>query len=151
MRRWSRWVRDDDGSAALEFITVGVILLVPLVYLVITLGTMQEHLLGVEAAARHTARVIGQAPDAAAAAARGDAVLANVVEEYGMDADRVQVSLSCTPAGAACPSSGATVIVTVSTRVSLPFVPPVFGLEQAASIPLEAAAAQKVSRLWGTD
>jgi hypothetical protein len=29
---------DDDGSAALEFIAVGVILLVPLVYLIIALG-----------------------------------------------------------------------------------------------------------------
>lgn len=158
MRRWSRWARsergraaDDDGSAALEFITVGVILLVPLVYLVITLGTMQQHLLGVEAAARHTARVIGQAPDAATAAARGDAVLANVVDEYGLDAGSVQVAVTCTPSGAECPSSGATVVVAVSTRVSLPFVPPIFGLEKAASIPLEAAAAQKVSRLWGAD
>ena len=58
--------------------------------------------------------------------------------------------MSCSPAGAACPSAGATVIVTVTTRVSLPFVPPIFGLDKAASIPLEAAAAQKVSRLWGT-
>ena len=33
MHRWSRWVRNDDGSAALEFIAVGVILLVPLVML----------------------------------------------------------------------------------------------------------------------
>ena len=28
MRRWSHWVKNDDGSAALEFITIGVILLV---------------------------------------------------------------------------------------------------------------------------
>lgn len=150
MRRWSRWVRNEDGSAALEFITVGVIFLVPLVYLVITLGTVQEQLLGVEAAARHTARVIGQADDAATAAANSDALLANVIDEYGMDAARVEVSVSCTPSVAECPSAGATVIVTVSTFVSLPLVPPIFGLDTAASIPLQAAAAQKVSRLWGT-
>ena len=79
MRRWNRWARNDEGSAALEFITVGVILLVPLAYLVITLGAVQETLLGAEAAARHTARVIGQAEDAGAAAERGDAVLAGVI------------------------------------------------------------------------
>lgn len=151
MRRWSRWGRDDDGSAALEFIAVGVIFLVPLVYLVITLGAVQEQLLGVEAAARHTARVIGQADDAAMAAKNSDVLMTNVIDEYGMDASRVEVSVSCTPSGSECPAAGATVIVTVSTFVSLPLVPPIFGLDTAASIPLQAAAAQKVSRLWGTE
>lgn len=151
MRRWSLWARNDDGSAALEFITVGVILLVPLAYLVLTLGAVQENLLGAEAAARHTARVMGQAEGAAMAAERGDAVLAGVIEEYGMDAASVAVSVTCTPAGSECPTAGATVIVTVSTHVSLPFVPEVFGLDRATSIPLEAAAAQKVLRLWGAE
>lgn len=150
MLRWRLWATNDEGSAALEFITAGVILLVPLAYLVITLGAVQESLLGVEAAARHTARVIGQADDVDSAAANSDAVLASVMDEYGLDAGSIEVSMSCSPAGIACPSAGATVIVTVSTRVSLPFVPPIFGLDKAASIPLEAAAAQKVSRLWGT-
>ncbi|MGB3374763.1 MAG: TadE family protein, partial [Microbacterium sp.] len=68
-----RLLVDDAGSAALEFITVGVLLLVPLVYLVLALGAIQEQTLGVEAAARHTARVIGQAADASTATARGDA------------------------------------------------------------------------------
>ena len=40
MRRRSRSMTDDDGSAALEFIAVGVILLVPLVYLIIALGAV---------------------------------------------------------------------------------------------------------------
>lgn len=149
MRRSSRWVTNDDGSAALEFITVGVILLVPLVYLVIALGVIQEQTLGVEAAARHTARVISQAPDVPTAEVRSDAVLAGVVAEYGMDADAVRVGMTCVPAGVDCPSAGATVIVTVATRVSLPFVPPVFGLDRIAAIPVEASSAQKMSRLWG--
>ncbi|WP_460797646.1 TadE family protein [Microbacterium sp. GXF0217] len=149
MRRSSRWAGDEDGSAALEFIVVGVILLVPLVYLVLALGTVQEQTLGAEAAARHTARAMGQGPDAPSAAARGDAIVAEVVEEYGMDPAAVQVVVACTPASAVCPAPGATVIVTVTTRVSLPFVPPVLGLDQATAIPVEAAAAQKISRVWG--
>ena len=42
---------DDDperGSAALEFIVVGLLMLVPLVYLVVTLGLIQGQSLGVE-------------------------------------------------------------------------------------------------------
>lgn len=158
MRRWSRWARNDpsdarasgeEGSAALEFIVVGIILLVPLAYLVIALGTVQQHTLGVEASARHTARVIGQAPDATAATSRSEAVLANVIEEYGLDAGSVEFAVACAPEGAGCPEPGATVIVSVSARVSLPFVPPILGLDRAATIPVEASAAQKVSRLWG--
>lgn len=140
----------DEGSAALEFIVVGVLLLVPLVYLVLALGAVQEQTLGAEAAARHTARVIGQAENAEAASAGGEAVLANVVREYGMDAEAVQVGIDCTPAAASCPSPGATVVVTVRTRVSLPFMPPIFGLDDLAAIPIEAQSAQKVSRLWGS-
>ncbi|MGO2747861.1 TadE family protein [Microbacterium sp.] len=149
MRRWNLWATDDEGTAVLEFLTVGVILLVPLAYLVLTLGAVQETMLGAEAAARHTARVIGQAENADAAAESGDAMLASVIDEYGMDAADVEVSVTCNPGGAECPAAGATVIVTVSTHVSLPFVPEIFGLERATQIPLQAAAAQKVSRLWG--
>ncbi|WP_223628504.1 TadE family protein [Microbacterium sp. EST19A] len=151
MHRLRAWATNEDGSAALEFITVGVILLVPLVYLVIALGAIQEQTLGAEAAARHTARAIAMAPDAAAATADGEAVLAGIIEEYGLDPDAVDVSLSCSPAGVDCPSAGATLIVTVAARVHLPLVPPVFGLERATSIAVQAEAAQKVSRLWGSE
>lgn len=149
MHRRRAWATDDEGSAALEFITVGVILLVPLVYLVIVLGIVQERSFGVEAAARLTARTIALAPDPDAVVARSEAVLAGIVDEYGMDADDVQVGVSCSPSGPTCPAAGATVTVTIATRVQLPFVPAVFGLDRAASIPVEASATQKVSRVWG--
>lgn len=149
MRRWSRWATDDEGSAALEFITVGLILLVPLVYLIVALGVIQEQTLGVEAAARHTARVVSLAPDAETAAARGEQVIAGIVQEYGLDPDAVAVDLSCVPAGAECPAAGATVTVTVAARVTLPLMPSLFGLDRSTAIPVEAAAVQKISRLWG--
>jgi len=149
MHRWRRWATNDEGSAALEFITVGLIMLVPLVYLVVTLGIIQRQSLGVEAAARHTARAISQAPDAATAVERSDAILASVVDEYGIDADAVEVSLSCAPRGLDCPSAGAIVSITIRTRIALPLVPPVLGLDTSTAIPVEATAVQKISRLWG--
>lgn len=143
---------DDDperGSAALEFILVGLLLLVPLVYLVVSLGLIQGQSLGAEAGARHIARAVATASDAGAANARADAVLGSVVEQYGIDPGAVKVSLACRPAGTVCPEPGATVIVTMSSRVTLPLVPPVLGLDRIASIPIQASAAQKVSRFWG--
>jgi len=151
MLRWRAWARDETGSAALEFVTVGVILLVPLVYLVIVLGSIQEQSLGAEAAARHMARAIALAPDAETAEMRSDEVLRGVVEEYGIESDSVEVSLTCAPASAECPAAGATIVVTVEVTVHLPFVPSVLGIDRALAIPLEASAMQKISRQWGSE
>lgn len=144
-------VAGDAGSAALEFITVGLLMLVPLVYLIVALGQIQSQSLGAEAGARHVARAIATAPDAASATARADAVLRSIVAEYGLDADSVELSLECRPATAACPSAGSTVVVTIATRVALPLVPQVFGLDHLASVPVEASAVQKASRFWGSE
>lgn len=149
MRRSRRSAGNDDGSAALEFIAVGVILLVPLAYLVIALGAIQDQTLGVEAAARHTARAIALAPDAEEAAAVGDIVLAGVVDEYDLDPESTEVEVSCRPASETCPSAGVTLIVRVSTRVRLPLVPPVLGVDRATEVPVQAEAVQKLSRTWG--
>ncbi|MBW9118544.1 TadE family protein [Microbacterium trichothecenolyticum] len=137
---------DDRGSAALEFILVGLLLLVPLVYLVVALGLVQGQSLGAEAAARHVARAVSTATDAADARARADAVLVAVSEEYGLD--DVDLSLTCTPSGAACPRAGATLHVSVRTSVTLPLVPPVLELDRIAAVPIEASAVHKVSRFW---
>ena len=137
---------DERGSAVLEFILVGMLLLVPLVYLIVSLGLIQGQSLGAEAAARHVARAGATAEDLEDARIRADAVLVAVSEEYGLE--NVELSLRCTPAGATCPRAGATLHVTVRTAVPLPLVPPVLGLEQIAAIPVEASAVQKVSRYW---
>jgi Flp pilus assembly protein TadG len=141
-------LEDERGSAALEFILVGMLLLVPLVYLIVALGLIQEQSLGAQAGARHIARALATSEDADAARGSADRILRAVVDEYALEADAVEVSLDCLPAGTACPEAGATLVVTVSTRVTLPLVPPVLGLDRVASIPIEAAAVQKVSRFW---
>lgn len=141
-------VHSDDGSAPVEFITVGLLLLVPLVYLVIALGALQSGALGVESGARHIARTIAQSADGADAAARADAVLRTTVTEYGLDPSSVELEVSCTPVATPCPAAGETVVVTVSARVRLPLVPAVLGLDRVASVGVEASAGQKVSRFW---
>jgi len=137
---------NDGGSAALELILVGLLLQVPLVYLIVALGLIQGQSLGAEAAARHIARAVATAADADDARSRTEAVLAAVTEEYGL-AD-VDVSIDCTPAGEACPRAGATLHVRVRTQVALPLVPPVLDLDRIAAIPIDSSAAQKVSRYW---
>lgn len=146
----TRWICGDDaGSAALEFIVAGLVLLVPLVYLVVALGMIQGHALGAETAARHAARAVSTASGPAAADARMRAVVTQVAGEYGVDPDQVTAELSCLGTAPECPMAGATVAVTVQVVVPLPLVPPVLGLDRIAAVPVEAAAAQKMSRVWG--
>lgn len=147
MPRRSLWT-DEDGSAAIEFIALGVVLLTPIVYLIVALGTVQSHALGVEAAARHLARTIATSPDSATADARAATVLSAVAREYGLDTALTDVGIGCRPESGACPAAGATIVVTVTSTAQLPFVPPILGLDEIARVPVEATGIQKVSRFW---
>jgi Flp pilus assembly protein TadG len=139
----------DQGSAALEFILVGLVLLVPIVYLVVALGAIQGQALGVETGARQLARTIADSPDTATADARAARVLDAIIEEYGLDRESLDVEVACASGVAACPEAGATLTVTVTASVPLPLVPAILGLEDLARVPVEAASVQKVSRFWG--
>ncbi|MFI8631748.1 TadE/TadG family type IV pilus assembly protein [Microbacterium sp. NPDC077663] len=148
-RFWGEALRDDEsGSAALEFIVGGVVLLVPIVYLIVTLGMIQSHALGVEAASRHVARAVSSAEGAEDADARAAAVLDSIVREYDLDADTLDVDVSCVGDSTACPAAGETLRVTVAASVPLPLVPPVLGLQDATRIGVESSSVQKVSRYW---
>lgn len=123
-------------------------MLVPLIYVVVALGQIQHQALGAEAAARHVARAISLSSDAASAGSSASEVLSAVMAAYDLDASATSLSISCVPASASCPTAGATVRVSVATRVSLPLAPPVLGLDQIASVPVEASAVQRMSRFW---
>lgn len=139
---------DDRGSASLEFLLAGMVLLVPLVYLVVALGVVQEQSLGIEAGARHAARSVATAPDGNVARARVDAVRASLADEYGVDPARLSVTVECPSSIGDCPQAGALVAVTLRTTVTLPLVPPVLGLDRLAALPIEATGVQNVSRAW---
>jgi len=139
----------DDGSASLEFLVAGMVLLVPIVYVVVTLGVIQTHALGVQAAARHVARAVAVSTGPDAAAERAAIITEAVAAEYGVDPRGVTLGLSCSGAGA-CPRAGDVVTVTASAEVVLPLVPPVLGLDRFARVPVEATAVQRMSRVWGT-
>ena len=59
---------NDDGSAALEFVTVAVVLFVPLVYVLLTVFAVQRAAFAVSAAAREAGRAYVTGFDAQAAA-----------------------------------------------------------------------------------
>lgn len=145
-RRWTDRLCADDGSASLEFITVGVLLLVPLVYLVLATSAVQAAALGVEGAVRHASRVFVQqetVPEARAAAER--AILVTLAD-YGLDASTADVAVSCRPVPSDCLTRRGFVTISVSVVVPLPLTPPVLVLDVPAGVPVQSSATEQVSR-----
>ena len=147
MPGWRSALAGDTGSASLEFFQVGLILLVPLVYLVLAMSVLQGGAFAVEGAARQAARVYVQAPTTAEAEARAERAVLVALADYGIDAAAAEVSIGC-PDAAVCLSRRSVVTVTVRVRVDLPFVPAVLTQSHGGSVPLEASATQTVSRFW---
>jgi Flp pilus assembly protein TadG len=109
--------RDDRGSATVEFV-------VPLVYLVVTLGRLQAASFAVDSAARAGVRTFTRAPDDATAQSRAAAAVRLAVGDQGFAGGvppTVQVTCSASP----CLTSQGRVAVQVSLDVVLPGVPAV--------------------------
>ena len=143
-----RRMRDDSGSASLEFITVGLILLLPLVYLVLAMATIQGAALAVEAAARQAVRVYVVSSSEAGAAQRAERAIAFALADAGIESPPT-VAVACGPRPGACLTRLGTVTITVAVSVPLPLVPNVLDLDVPLSVPLEASATQQVSRFGG--
>ena len=141
----------EAGTASLVFLSAGLLLLVPLVYLVVALAALQGGALAVEGAARQAARVYVQAPTEADAHDRADRAVRVSLTDYGLDADAVAVQISCNAASTGCLARQASVTVTVIARVPLPLVPDLLSLSRAGSVPVAATATQVVSRFWSAD
>ncbi len=147
MRRWS--CRNDRGSASLEFLTVGLILMVPLVYLVLAVSALQAGALAVEGAARQAARAFVLAESETAGRAAAGRAIAVTFADYGLSAEEGSLEVDCTNGQPGCLLRGETVTVSVRVAVDLPFVPDVLGLRQSARVPLSASATQRVSTFSG--
>ncbi len=157
-RRWAERVadrlrdaaRDDGGSASLEFVTVGLLLLVPTVYLVLALSALESASFGVEGAARQATRVFVQSESESAAESAARTAIQITFADYGLDARDAQVAISCRPNPADCLTRRGFVTVTVTTTVPLPLMPPVLQLHLPAGIPVQSVATGQVSRFWGS-
>jgi hypothetical protein len=156
MRRSKRWserlvarLADEDGSASLEFITVGLLLLVPIVYLVLALSALESASFGVEGAARQATRVFVQSESEGAAESAARTAIQVTLADYGLDASDSKVAISCRPNPADCLTRRGYVTVTITTTVPLPLMPPVLQLQLPAGIPVQSVATEQVSRFWG--
>ena len=144
------FLRDDEGNAPIEFLVAGVILLIPLVYLGLALAAIQGGALAVEGAAREAAHVYVSAATDAAGRASADRATTVALADRRLPRRDGDLTLRCDTAAADCLAAGAWMTATVRTEVELPFVPPIFGLDKVARVPVEATATAPVFHLGAT-
>jgi hypothetical protein len=144
-------VGSDDGSASLEFLATGVLLLVPIVYLIVAISAIQGAAFAAEGAARAAARAYVQAEDATAGDRIAQGILTMAAEDFGIDPGAASARITCVPSTRDCLQPDAVVTVTVDIQVPLPLVPA--GLDAAVPlhVPVSASAVQQVSIFAAAD
>ncbi|MBG6189710.1 hypothetical protein IWX64_000637 [Arthrobacter sp. CAN_A212] len=133
---------EESGSAVVEFVFLGLLLLVPVVYFVLTLSQLQAGSFAVVGAADQAAKVYvskESVPDAAAGAQRAALLVLN---DFGFDAAAAEVQIRCS---GECLAPGSGVTVEVRLGVQLPLMPSGAGVSGSA-ISVDASATQLVER-----
>lgn len=144
MRR--RGPAGDGGSAVVEFVTLGVLLLVPVVYLVLMLGRVQAAAFAAEAGARAAARAVTASDDEATGRARAGAAVALALRDQAFEpsthGDELRIACEASP----CLTPGARVHTTVTVDVPLPAVPAFVTRVVPSVVTVDAGAVAVVDR-----
>lgn len=112
----------DDGSAVVEFVTLGVLMLVPLMYLVLTLGRIQAAAYATDGSARAAARALVTAASEQDGLASAAAAVRLGLLDQGFDIDP-DAALTVRCSASPCLTPTARVEARVSVDVVLPGVP----------------------------
>jgi hypothetical protein len=134
-------VTRDEGSASVEFLVVGVLLLVPIAYLVLTLGRVQAATFAAESGAREASRVLATTADGETLA---ETSVALALADQGFATPPGTLVLEC--AADPCRSPEAEIAATVRIDVDLPFVPGFLGGAVPAHVPVEVRRVAVVDR-----
>lgn len=121
-RRW-----DESGSALVEFVWLGLLLLVPLVYIMWGVFDVQRGAFGASAASRASARAFVLAPNQAVADERARRAFEVALEDQGIDPADADYTITCEPRPDRCLSSGSMITVEVVVQQPLPLVPSALG------------------------
>jgi hypothetical protein len=125
--------RPERGSALVEVTWLTLLLLVPLVYLVLSVFEVQRAAYGVTAASRAAGRAFVLAPDQRTGHARAVQAAAVAQRDQGHHLPADRLGVTCEPDPLACLTPGSVVVVSLDLDVALPLLPAVFG-DQTPSI-----------------
>jgi hypothetical protein len=135
--------RDQRGSAVVELSWLGILLVLPVLWIVLSVFEVQRGAFGVSAAARAAARAYSLAPDDAAGLARARIAAGLALDDQGVRDVMPEVSVTCTPYPTDCHRGTSVITVSVHSRVVLPLVPsalgggrPSFALDATQTVPI---------------
>ncbi len=95
--------KSEEGSALIEFVGVGVLLLLPLLYLLLSVFSVQRAAFAVTQAAREAGRAYATAPSSSLAAERANYAAQLALNSQGVSAG---VSVRYAPEGSGCAGAG---------------------------------------------
>ncbi|WP_159707484.1 hypothetical protein [Arthrobacter sp. 18067] len=139
----NRTCQAQKGSAVVEFTFLAVLLMVPLVYFVVTVGQIQAGSFAVVGAADQAAKVFVTSTDAKGARAAAEGTVLLALKDYGHIANQASIEIACDRTD--CLSAGASVTVTVDLDIPLPLMPFADSLHLNAAR-LSASSTQIVGR-----
>lgn len=131
------------GSAVVEFTFLSVLLLVPVIYFLVTVGQIQGGSFAVVGAADQAAKVYVSQRDSVLAKTAAEQTVLVALQDYGYTTEAATVEISCDRGD--CLSAGSAVTVLVRLTVPLPMVPFGDSLRLDAAR-LSASATQVVGR-----
>jgi Flp pilus assembly protein TadG len=134
----------ERGSAVVEFVFLETLLLIPLIYLVMTLARVQAGAFAVATAAREAGRAYVTAPDGGSAQSRATDAARIAFEDQGFGGVAGQVSVSCD--GAPCLRPEGRVQIEGRLRVALPLVPAFARRVVPLQVTLRASHVETVDR-----
>lgn len=138
--------RVDGGRAIIEFLAIGMLVLLPLMYLVITLARVQAAAFAVSAAAREAGRAYTTAATEGSADARARAAAALSFEDYDFGSGNT-LAISCD--GSPCLRPSGRVEIRAQVSVQLPLVPDFLAGAIPTSVPVSATHVATVDRFRG--
>lgn len=127
MRRPLTPFRDERGTALVELTWLGILLLVPLIYILLSVFEVQRGAFAVSAAARGAGRAYALAESEEQGRADAEGVARLAFADQGLPNAPIDLVVQCTPDPANCHRGGSTIRVTIRSRVDLPLLPGALG------------------------
>jgi Flp pilus assembly protein TadG len=131
------------GSALVELTWLGILLILPMLWIVMSVFQVQRGAFGVSAAARAAARAYALAPDDSSGVDHAREAARVALDDQGVHGVTPDVRVSCTPYPGDCHQGTSVITVSVHSRVVLPLMPsalggnrPSFALDASQTVPI---------------
>jgi hypothetical protein len=133
----------ERGSALVELVWLGILLVLPVLWIVMSVFQVQRGAFGVSAAARAAARAYALAPDDDTGLVRAREAARLALADQGVRDVTPQVRVTCTPYPDDCHQGTSVITLSVHSRVVLPMMPtalggnrPSFALDASQTVPI---------------